>query len=90
MTAKRSRKGGVRRELHQNRILYLMCVPAFVLLLLFCYIPYISDYMAFTDFNVVDGIFGSPFVGLRNFKFFSAAVWRQRSFITPCTSTFST
>ena len=70
MTAKRSRKGGVRRELHQNRILYLMCVPAFVLLLLFCYIPYIGDYMAFTDFNVVDGIFGSPFVGLRNFKFF--------------------
>ena len=59
MTAKRSRKGGVRRELHQNRILYLMCVPAFVLLLLFCYIPYIGDYMAFTDFNVVDGIFGS-------------------------------
>ncbi len=70
MTAKRSRKGGVRRELHQNRILYLMCIPAFVLLLLFCYIPYIGDYMAFTDFNVVDGIFGSPFVGLRNFKFF--------------------
>ena len=69
MTAKRSRKGGVRRELHQNRILYLMCVPAFVLLLLFCYIPYIGDYMAFTDFNVVDGIFGSPFVGLKNFTF---------------------
>ena len=59
MTAKRSRKGGVRRELHQNRILYLMCVPAFVLLLLFCYIPYIGDYMALTDFNVVDGIFGA-------------------------------
>ena len=54
MTAKRSRKGGVRRELHQNRILYLMCVPAFVLLLLFCYIPYSGDYMAFTDFNVGD------------------------------------
>ena len=46
MTAKRSRKGGVRRELHQNRILYLMCVPAFVLLLLFCYIPYIGDYLS--------------------------------------------
>jgi multiple sugar transport system permease protein/putative aldouronate transport system permease protein len=26
--------------------------------------------MAFTDFNVVDGIFGSPFVGLDNFKYF--------------------
>ncbi|WP_244864857.1 sugar ABC transporter permease [Paenibacillus sp. J23TS9] len=29
--------------------------------------------MAFTDFNVVDGIFGSEFVGLDNFKYFFSA-----------------
>ena len=34
--------------------------------------------MAFTDFNVVDGIFGSKFVGLDNFKFFfsNSMGWR--------------
>lgn len=47
-----------------------MCIPALVLLILFCYIPFSGIWMAFTDFNVIDGIFGSPFVGLDNFKFF--------------------
>jgi multiple sugar transport system permease protein/putative aldouronate transport system permease protein len=37
---------------------------------MFCYIPFAGAWMAFTDFNVVDGIFGSPFVGLDNFKYF--------------------
>ncbi len=60
------------REMKENRILYLMCVPALLVLILFCYIPFAGVWMAFTDFNVVDGIFGSPFVGLDNFKYFFA------------------
>lgn len=47
-----------------------MCLPAMALLIAFCYIPFQGIYMAFTDFNVVDGIFRSPFVGLANFKYF--------------------
>lgn len=57
-------------ELKKNRELYLMCVPGLVVLIMFCYIPFAGTWMAFTDFNVVDGIFGSEFVGLDNFKFF--------------------
>lgn len=57
-------------ELKKNKQLYIMCIPALVLLILFCYIPFSGIWMAFTDFNVIDGIFGSPFVGLDNFKFF--------------------
>ncbi len=49
-----------------------MCVPALLVLILFCYIPFAGVWMAFTDYNVVDGIFGSPFVGLDNFKYFFA------------------
>lgn len=70
MDRKLGKGHGALWELRRNKILYLMCVPAFILLLLFCYIPYAGDYMAFTDFNVVDGIFKSPFVGLQNFKAF--------------------
>jgi putative aldouronate transport system permease protein len=67
------------REMRRNKGLYLMCLPALVVLVMFCYIPFAGTWMAFTDFNVVDGIFGSPFVGLDNFKYFfskSSMGWR--------------
>ncbi len=64
------KKNGFFKEMKENRILYLMCVPALLVLLLFCYIPFAGIWMAFTDYNVVDGIFGSKFVGLHNFKYF--------------------
>ncbi|MEK4510548.1 ABC transporter permease [Paenibacillus sp. FSL K6-2524] len=59
-------------EMKKNIILYLMCVPALLILILFSYIPFSGIWMAFTDFNVIDGIFGSKFVGLDNFKYFFA------------------
>lgn len=47
-----------------------MCVPGLIILIMFNYIPFAGIWMAFTDFNVVDGVFGSKFVGFDNFKFF--------------------
>ena len=58
----------MRKELKKNRQLYLMCVPALLLLLLLAYIPMAGIWMAFTNYNVKYGIFGSPFVGLQNFN----------------------
>ena len=57
-------------EMKHNKVLYLMCLPALLLLLAFAYLPMGGIYMAFTKYNVVDGIFGSPFVGLQNFSYF--------------------
>ena len=57
-------------EIKKNKILYLMCLPALIILIMFSYIPFAGIWMAFTDFNVVDGIFGSKFVGLENYKYF--------------------
>ena len=68
--AKSGRKEGVLRELNTNKTLYLMCLPALLLLFLLCYLPFGGIWMAFTDFNALDGVFGSPFVGLRNFSIF--------------------
>ncbi len=68
----KKKKNAIIKELRDNRILYLMCAPALIVLIMFCYIPFAGIWMAFTDFNVVDGIFGSPFVGFDNFKFFFA------------------
>ncbi|MBP1756312.1 MAG: binding-protein-dependent transport system inner rane component [Firmicutes bacterium] len=77
--ASRDRKKEFLREMKKNKGLYLMCLPALVVLVMFCYIPFAGTWMAFTDFNVVDGIFGSKFVGLDNFKYFfftSSMGWR--------------
>ncbi len=69
-TAKLNRRSEFLKEMRRNRGLYLMCLPALIVLIMFCYVPFAGTWMAFTDFNVVDGIFGSPFVGLDNFKYF--------------------
>lgn len=58
------------KELKKNRQLYAMCIPAIIFLIMFCYIPLAGIWMAFTDYNVEYGIFGSPFVGLKNFNHF--------------------
>lgn len=49
-------------------ILYLMMIPATVLLILFTYGPMYSIIMAFQDFTVFKGYTGSPFVGLKHFQ----------------------
>jgi len=58
------------KELKRNKQLYLMCIPALLLLLFLAYVPMVGIWMAFTDYNLKDGIFGSEFVGLRWFKYF--------------------
>jgi len=60
----------VKKEFKRHWQLYLMCVPVIVYLIMFCYIPYGGLWMAFTDYKILDGIFGSKFVGLENFKYF--------------------
>lgn len=52
-------------------MLYAFLVPAVVLTFLFNYLPMISNYIAFLDYDITNGWmgFGSPFVGLKNFSF---------------------
>ncbi len=49
-------------------ILYLMMIPATVLLILFTYGSMYGIIMAFQDFTVFKGYTGSPFVGLKHFQ----------------------
>lgn len=61
-----------------NFQLFLLALPAILLLFVFCYIPMGGIIIAFKDFRVDLGIFHSQWVGFRNFKFFftSADAWR--------------
>lgn len=51
--------------LKSHMMLYAMMAPGVIALVLFSYIPMYGIIMAFQDFNVFDGYFGSAFVGLQ-------------------------
>ena len=57
-------------EMKKNYTLYLMCVPGLLFMILFNFIPMPGLWMAFTKYDLLDGIFGSEFVGLENFEYF--------------------
>ncbi|UKS28303.1 ABC transporter permease subunit [Paenibacillus sp. HWE-109] len=58
------------RELWTNRPYYLMALPGLLILFAFSYLPYPGIIIAFKNFNPIKGIFGSPWSGLDNFRFF--------------------
>lgn len=57
------------QKVKRYRTLLLMCTPAIIFFLAFSYAPMPGIYVAFVKYNYRDGIFGSKFVGLNNFKF---------------------
>ncbi len=61
---------GFFQELYKRRVLLLMLLPAVVLVFIFNYIPMAGTIIAFKKYNYRDGIFGSAWVGLKNFRFF--------------------
>lgn len=65
-------RAGARRR--RTLVLLLMCAPALIWLLVFKYATLAGYWIAFTNFRPRAGIFGSPFVGFKNFEFlFSTA-----------------
>ncbi len=50
--------------------LWLLALPGIALTLMFAYIPMSGLVIVFKDYNYKDGIFGSPWVGFKNFEFF--------------------
>ena len=53
--------------------LYLMVLPAVIFFIIFHYGPIYGLQIAFKDFRAVEGIWGSPWVGLKHFqRFFSS------------------
>lgn len=64
-------------RLNKNRTLLLMCLPSIVFFFVFSYITMPGVYIAFVDYNYADGMFGSPFCGLKNFEFLmrSGQLW---------------
>lgn len=65
------------KSVKRSRVLLLMLLPATVFVIIFNYIPMAGVVLAFKNFNYADGIFGSPWNGLENFRylFVSNKIW---------------
>ena len=77
-------KGGKRRNrlllnYRQNRLLYWMLLPSVVYVLIFNYLPMAGLAMAFQDYSLTRGIFGSKWVGLKNFRDFFTGIYFTRT-----------
>ncbi len=71
----KQKKGGVFKELYKHRTLYAMTLPALCFFLIFSYIPMMGIYYAFVDYDFAKGILHSPFVGMKNFRYFISGGW---------------
>lgn len=66
---KRGHRGFI-HEVVKNRYLYLLALPGMLFLLVFAYTPMLGHLLAFQNYRLSDGLFGSQWVGWRNFEFF--------------------
>ncbi len=62
-------KRSLGKKIWNSKTLLLMCLPAIIYFIAFSYAPLPGIYVAFVDYNYRKGIFGSNFVGLKNFEF---------------------
>jgi len=58
----------MRKELKRNRFLYMLLVPVAIYLLLFKYAPMAGEIIAFKNYRLSDGIWGSSWVGFQQFE----------------------
>ncbi|MFC5467647.1 ABC transporter permease [Cohnella suwonensis] len=61
---------GFFREIRKNIDLYLLAVPGLSFLIIFAYLPMQGHLLAFKQYRLSDGIWGSKWIGWKNFEFF--------------------
>ena len=76
--AKQIRKNrNLKLILSTNVPLFIMCIPCIVLLICFAYMPMVGTILAFKQYKPRAGIFGSQWIGMKNFEimFKNATFW---------------
>ncbi len=59
-----------KRSFRKHWQLYLLMIPPVLYFIIFKYVPMLGTIIAFKDYNVVQGIVDSPWVGLKHFENF--------------------
>lgn len=58
-----------RQNMRRQWPLHLMIIPGVLIVLVYCYWPMVGFVMAFQKFNPFEGMFGSKWIGLDNFRY---------------------
>lgn len=58
------------KRIFQHRHVYIILLPVLLYYFIFAYLPIGGNLMAFQDYSIVKGIWGSEWVGLKNFEKF--------------------
>lgn len=68
----------LQRMFQKNGALLLMALPGLLILFTFAYLPLPGMLIAFKDYKPLEGLWGSPWVGLQNFEFLfgTETAWR--------------
>jgi len=75
------------KRLFEQKELQIVVIPGIILLIIFKYLPFYGLIIAFKDFDVVKGIWGSNWTGLAHFKeFFTSPYFSQAIINTLCIS----
>lgn len=71
-------RSGFWNDVVKYRVILVMLAPAVLFYLLFAYVPMVGIILAFKHFDYAGGVFGSPWNGLDNIRFFfeSGDAWR--------------
>ena len=77
-TGNTKKKAGFWKNIKANRYLLLMIMPSVLYIFVFSYLPLPGIVIAFKNFNYTKGIFGSDWVGFKNFGFLfqTGAIYR--------------
>jgi putative aldouronate transport system permease protein len=75
----------LQRSLRRHWQLYLVMLPGLLYFIVFKYIPMVNAVIAFKDYNVIAGIWGSPWVGFKHFEMF----FRNPVFVTLLSNTLT-
>ena len=71
----------LRRNYCTNKLLYWLIVPVIIYVIIFNYIPMCGLVMAFQDYSLIKGIWGSEWIGLENFRSFFNGIYFERTLV---------
>lgn len=74
----KNRLGQLGKAIYKYRWLYIMMLPGFVYFVIFRYFPLLNAQIAFKQFKPLLGVWGSPWIGFKNFiTFFHSFYFTQ-------------
>lgn len=68
----------IKSSLKRGKYIYIMALPVVLYYVIFSYLPMYGVVIAFQQYNPGKGIFGSPFIGLKNFQDFFGSFYFVR------------